>query len=237
MGIIRPRSATVMYRRSASRRISERVRRSRSLTRSSSATSCGGSDTVTVFMFRVLIWRHPTRSCRSDPLEIGAFGDGEALEVAAQAVEAELDRAEAHPVAAAIDAGAAGFDAVLGGDREIDAAAEIDTVGAVIDFDQHGESMAGAGFLARRSGHLLGRLAAQFAGDQRAVEAERGGDFGGVAGDEAAAEHLLRTGQMGDAGGDLAGGEGLDDRQRPVPLGEARQHDPFERLIVFPEDE
>jgi hypothetical protein len=32
------------------------------------------------------------------------------LEVAAQAVEAELDRAEAHPVAAAMDARAAGFD-------------------------------------------------------------------------------------------------------------------------------
>ena len=81
----------------------------------------------------------------------------------------------------------------------MDAAAEIDAVGAVVDLDQHRESMAGAGFLARCRGHLLGRLAAQFARDQPAVEAEGGGDFGRVAGDEAAAEHLFGPGQMGDA--------------------------------------
>jgi hypothetical protein len=55
---------------------------------------------------------------------------------------------------------------------------------------------AGAGFLARRSGHLLGRLAAQFAVDQPTVETERGGDFGRVAGDEAAPRRLFRVGQM-----------------------------------------
>src|SRR5436190_621485 len=71
--------------------------------------------------------------------------------------------AAADPVAAAIDARAAGFDAVLGGDCEMNAAAEIDAVGAVIDFDQRGESVACAGFLARRTCHLLGRLAAHFA--------------------------------------------------------------------------
>jgi hypothetical protein len=54
----------------------------------------------------------PPRCC-SHPLEIGAFGDRQALEVAAQAVEAELDRTQAHPVAAAIDARAAGFDALF----------------------------------------------------------------------------------------------------------------------------
>jgi hypothetical protein len=42
------------------------------------------------------------------------------LQVAAQAVEAELDRAEPHPVAPAIDAGAARFHTLLHGDREID---------------------------------------------------------------------------------------------------------------------
>ena len=68
-----------------------------------------------------------------NPLEIGAFRDREALEVAAQAVEAELDRTQAHPVATAIDARAARFDALLRGDREMDAAAEIDAVGAVMD--------------------------------------------------------------------------------------------------------
>ena len=40
----------------------------------------------------------------SHPLEIGALGDREAAQVAAQAVEAELDGAEAYPVASAIDA-------------------------------------------------------------------------------------------------------------------------------------
>src|SRR5271170_8237650 len=63
---------------------------------------------------------------RSHAFEIGAFGDREALEVAAQAVEAELDGAEADPLAAAIDARAARLDPLLGVDCEIDAAAEID---------------------------------------------------------------------------------------------------------------
>jgi hypothetical protein len=84
-----------------------------------------------------------------NPLEIGAFGDGEALEVAAQAVEAEFDGAEPDPVAAAIDARAAGFDTLLGGDCGMDAAAEIDAVGAVVDFDEHGERVGRAGLLAR----------------------------------------------------------------------------------------
>ena len=66
----------------------------------------------------------------------------------------------------------------------MDAAAEIDAVWAVIDLDQHGESMAGAGLLARRAGHLLGRFAAQFARDQPAVEAERCDQLGGIADDE-----------------------------------------------------
>ena len=69
------------------------------------------------------------------PLEIGALGDWEGLEVAAQAVEAEFDGAEPRPVAAAIDARTAGFDPICGGDREMDAAAEIDAVGAIIDLE------------------------------------------------------------------------------------------------------
>ena len=109
------------------------------------------------------------------------------------------------------------------GDREMDAAAEIDAVGAVIDLDQHRQRMAGAGLGARGAGDRLGRLAAQFAGDQRAVETERRGDLGRVAGDEAAAEHLLRSRQRGDAGGDLAAGKGLDHRQRAVSRGKRRR--------------
>jgi hypothetical protein len=77
-------------------------------------------------------------------IEVGALGDRQTLQVAAQAVEAELDRTQAHPIAAAIDA-RAGFDALLGGDREMDAAAEIDAVGAVVDLDQHRERVGCAG--------------------------------------------------------------------------------------------
>jgi hypothetical protein len=44
-----------------------------------------------------------------------------------------------------------------------DAAAEIDAVGAVIDFDKHSERMTGAGFLAHRAGDRLGGRAADLA--------------------------------------------------------------------------
>src|SRR5271169_2060224 len=119
----------------------------------------------------------------------------------------------------------------------MDAAAEIDAVGAVIDFDQYRKRVAGTSFLAHGLRHLFGRLATQFARYQPAVEAEGGGELRRVAGDEAAAEYLLGAGKMGDAGGDLAGGEGFDDRQRTLTGRESRQHDAFERLIVLAEDE
>src|ERR1700736_1533493 len=100
---------------------------------------------------------------RSYPLEVGALGHRQGLEVAAQAVEAELDGTQAHPGAAAIDARAAGLDALLASDREVDAAAEIDAVGAVIDLDQDREGVRGAGLLAHRTRHRLGGLAGEFA--------------------------------------------------------------------------
>jgi hypothetical protein len=80
----------------------------------------------------VLFLPRTDQDTKLHPLEIGALGDGEALEVAAQAVEAELDDIEARPVAAAIDTRAAGSDALLGSDLKVDAAAEIDAVGAVM---------------------------------------------------------------------------------------------------------
>src|SRR6266850_8618767 len=110
-----------------------------------------------------VVARHTVVNARSNPFEVGALGDREALEVAAQAVEAELDGAEAHPVATAVNARAAGFHTFLGGDREIDAAAEIDAVGTVVDLDQYRQGVTCAGLLAGSAGHRLGRLAAQFA--------------------------------------------------------------------------
>src|SRR5262249_23175492 len=96
------------------------------------------------------------------PFKIGAFGDREALQITAQAVEAEFDRTQPHPAAAAIDTRATRFDPVFRGDREMDAAAKIDAVGAIIDLDQHGERVRGTGLLAYRLGHLFGGLAAHF---------------------------------------------------------------------------
>jgi hypothetical protein len=55
---------------------------------------------------------------------------------------------------------------------EMDAAAEIDTVGAVVDVDQHRECVSGAGLVTGGLGHPFGPLAAHFARDQRAVETE-----------------------------------------------------------------
>src|SRR5215472_17710552 len=152
----------------------------------------------------------PTTTWFSHPFEIGVFGDRQALQIAAQAVEAELDRTEPQPVAAAIDARAAGFRPFSRGDRKMDAAAEIDAVGAVFDLDQHGERVARAGLLPHRLRYPFSRLAAHFTRYQRAVETEGGGELCRIAGDETAAEHPLRTRQMGDAGGDLASGKSFD---------------------------
>jgi hypothetical protein len=66
---------------------------------------------------------------RAYPIEIGALGDGEALEVTTQTVETELDGAEADPVATAIDARAARFRPLPRGDREMDAVTKIGPLG------------------------------------------------------------------------------------------------------------
>ena len=83
----------------------------------------------------VLPWVHRIFS------NLVALGDRETLEVAAQAVETELNGTQPHPVAAAIDARAARFHPLLGGDREMDAAAEIDAVGPAVDLDQQRQRM------------------------------------------------------------------------------------------------
>jgi len=60
-------------------------------------------DIVTLLLLHALV-RADLLECRSYPLEIGALGDGEPLEVTPQAVKAELDGAETYPIAPAIDA-------------------------------------------------------------------------------------------------------------------------------------
>jgi hypothetical protein len=49
----------------------------------------------------------------------------------AQAVEAKLDRAEPYPVTAAMNAGAAGFRPLSGGDGEMNAVAEINAAKSI----------------------------------------------------------------------------------------------------------
>ena len=61
----------------------------------------------------------------SSPLEVDALVDREAEQVAAQAVEAELDGAGAHPLATADQAGLARHHGVGVGDADGDGATEI----------------------------------------------------------------------------------------------------------------
>src|SRR2546430_10093935 len=74
-------------------------------------------------------------------LEIDALVHRQSLQIAAQAVEAHFDRAEAHPLAAADDAAAAWRDVVLGRDRETHGACKFDPVRTFIEIDQHRERM------------------------------------------------------------------------------------------------
>jgi hypothetical protein len=76
----------------------------------------------------VLTRRHPTRSCRLHPSKSVRSVTERAPEVAAQAVEAYRRRRGA-PSRGRHRCASADLDVVLGGDCEIDAAAEIDAVG------------------------------------------------------------------------------------------------------------
>jgi len=81
----------------------------------------------------------------------------------------------------------------------MDAAPEIDAVGAVVDLDQHGQRMGSSGLPAHGLRHLFGGLAVQLARYQPAVEAEGGGELGRVTGNETAAEDFLGARQMSEA--------------------------------------
>src|SRR5687768_12339179 len=95
-----------------------------------------------------------------DFLEVDALVHGQALEVAAQAVEPHLGRAETHPFAAADDAAASRGHAMARGDREAHRAAELDPVGAFVKVDQHRQRMRGSGMTACSIRHCFSSLAA-----------------------------------------------------------------------------
>ena len=80
-------------------------------------------------------------------------------------------------------------------------------------------------------GDGLGGVLVEF---RRQVDAEQVVE---VARHGAVAEHLLGARQMGDAGGDLAGGEGFHHGQRRVPFGQGGQGDALQRLVVLGHDE
>src|ERR1051325_5479480 len=92
----------------------------------------------------------------SRALEIDALGDRQPVEVAAQAIEPQFNRAEPDPLATAENARAARLDIVLGRDCDTDRAAEIYAVGPVVEIDQHSERMARAALPSRRIRHRLG---------------------------------------------------------------------------------
>src|SRR6266568_2461036 len=103
--------------------------------------------------------------CRvmSNLLEVDPLRYRQPLQISAQAVEAEFGGAEAHPFAPAENAGAPGRDTLLTGDRQVNAAAEIDAVRALVHIDQHRQRVARAGLALRGARHLFRRFACDLA--------------------------------------------------------------------------
>src|SRR5205823_2893503 len=95
-----------------------------------------------------------------------------------------VTRAQANPLAAADDAAAPRRGVAHGGDGQADGAAKLDAVGALVEIDQHGQRVGGAGVLPRRTRDGLGRLACDLAGG--GVEADGGADLAEVAGKDPA---------------------------------------------------
>src|SRR5262249_11013321 len=159
-----------------------------------------------------------------------ALVDRQALEVPAQAVEAELDRAEANPLAAAENPAPSRCGVVGRRDGERDGAAEGDPVGALVEGDQDGQRVARAGLSAGAAGAPPGHLGGPLPARGGALEPHRRPDLVERARNEAAAEPLLRAGEVREAGRDLPAGEGLHDGQRRAAALELAEDHALERL-------
>src|SRR3970040_2282128 len=131
----------------------------------------------------------------------------------AQAVQPELHRAQAHPVAAAEYARAPRRHLPLRGDRQVDAAPELDTVRALVEVDEDRQRMGRRGVAKGCPRYRFGRLWRELTLGRDAPETHGRADFGEVAGHDAAAEDRFRPGEMGDARGDLPAREHLHDRE------------------------
>src|SRR5579872_5136991 len=71
----------------------------------------------------------PGKYCWSGLLEVDALDHRQALEVAAQAIQAQFDGPEPYPIPTSEDARTSEADVALGRDRNPDGAAEIDAIG------------------------------------------------------------------------------------------------------------
>src|SRR5262249_51683858 len=180
-------------------------------------------------------WRDPPRV--SDLFEIDPLDDGQALEMTAQAIEAHLDRAQAHPVSSTDDAAAPRGDVAIGGDGQTDGPAELDPVRAVVEIDQDRQRMRRPRLPPRRARHDLRRFAGDLTRSRRGVEADRRAYLGEFARHEAAANDLLAAREVGDARGDLAARECLHGGERAVPRRQRAQDNALQRLLVFGQDE
>jgi len=120
-------------------------------------------------------------------------------------------------------------------DRQADGAAEIDAVGAVVEVDQHGERMAGAGFLAHRARHLGGDLGVS--GALASPSRSRAVRIWPRSRATMPRRNTVSAPEMGGAGGDLAAGEILHHRQRSSDLLQRRQDHALEGLVVLRQDE
>src|SRR5260370_20095669 len=105
-------------------------------------------------------WRSALRMTRRAtwlaPFEVDALVDRQAEQMAAQAVQPELDRTGAHPVAAAYKARLARDRGLGVGDADTNRAAEVGPVGACVELDQQGQCMAGAAFFPKAPAHRFG---------------------------------------------------------------------------------
>src|SRR5260370_35884575 len=105
-------------------------------------------------------WRSALRMTRRAtwlaPFEVDALVDRQAEQMAAQAVQPELDPTGAHPVAAAYKARLARDRGLGVGDADTNRAARVGPVGACVELDQQGQCMAGAAFFQKVPAHRFG---------------------------------------------------------------------------------
>ena len=92
----------------------------------------------------------------SGPLEVDPLDHRQALEVSAQAVEPQFDRAEPQPFASAQDARAPEGNVLRRSDRDPDGAAEIYPIRSLVKIDQYHQCVRRAGVSARGTCHRLG---------------------------------------------------------------------------------